>query len=559
MSVIPDAASTDLVFCQIGASSCLPGELLAEILERIPLPIVVDRPTDGVFLNTTARSLWLTTGDDSADLPVMVDAKVHSLLTLPSVAANGAGPTVTPHVRVPGGEQYEANMFRWKRAADSPAWRVVILRPPGDGPAEGGLLADKVNRLKAIVHEFRNTLTAAREALALMHEGAVGELNAGQRRLLDSAREDLEGLGRAMVDLTALWVTQAGVLRMMPRPVDIRRVVEQTTLCAQPVAEKQGISLHVEIGDPSPILTGDHELLVQALRNVVTNALRHTSTGGEIRIRAFVMDAARRGAPDTGYIPETEHSDPSTAEGADESVIIEVYDSGTGIGAADQERVFQAFERGSAEELSLGPPGSGGMGLGLTIARDIAWRHGGTLQVRSAPGNGSCFVFRFPKSETCAQSWMVRVTQQAIEDVRPLGAPLASVLLRFETDSGNPGEGVHPDLLSALQQVAIQNLRPTDTVLAIEGQLLLLIRGSTRPAAYAMIDRVLHSLAEMFRTGRATFGAYHMVFGVAAYPEDGSSPEAILARAAAELSAFSIGAGPGTEERHEQEADDPAG
>jgi len=556
MAAIRDATGAEPSFRKIGASSCLSRELLAEIIERIPLPVAVDFCGDRVFLNAKARSLWLATDVDSSTLLVMVDGKVQPLLALHPVSASDKGPTVVPHVRVPGGGQYQAVMFDWKRPPDALAWRVAILRPIERGSAEGGFLTDKVNRLKAIVHEFRNTLTAAREALAFMHEGAVGELNAEQRRFLSSAMEDLEGLGRAMVDLTSLWVTQAGVLRMMPCPVDIRHIVEQTTLGAQPVAEKQGISLRIEIGDPPPILTGDQKLLVQALRNVLTNAMRHTSAGGEIRVRAFVVDGAKDSAMNSGRASDAE---PWRSFGAEESVVIEVHDSGIGIGPADQERVFEAFERGNSDGSPAGSPHGGGMGLGLAIARDIASRHGGTLHVRSARGEGSCFVFRFPKSETCARSWMVRATQRAIDDVHPLRTPLAGVLLRFDTADGHPEERVHPDLLFALQQVAIENLRPTDTVLAIEGQLLLLIRGSTRAAARAMIGRVVQSLGKMFRTGGATLGECRMVLGVAAYPEDGDSPEAILARAETEATVFPIGASCGTEESHEREADNPAG
>ncbi len=549
-----NALLTDLSLCETITSGRLPRELVDEVLERIPLPIVVHSCADQLFLNAKARSLWRVTDGASSGLPIIVQGEVRSLLTLPPVLANGVESAVLPHVRAPGGQEYEAHVLGSTPSADRPAWRVVVLRPLELEPGEGGLLADKVTRLKAIVHEFRNTLTAAREALAFVHEGAVGELNAEQRRFLGSAMDDIEGLSRAMVDLTSLWVTQAGILRMMPRPVDIRRLVEQTTVCAQPVAEKHGVSLRVEIGDPPPILTGDHELLVQALRNVLTNALRHTSVGGEIWIRAFSADPPWKGVPKTG---RDSYAAPPGDSGTGGAVVIEVRDSGRGIEPGDQERIFWAFERGTSDGSVTGPMGSGGMGLGLTIARDIASRHGGTLHLQSAPGKGSCFVFRFPKSETCARSWMVRTTQQAIEDVRPLGAPLAGILLRFEPDNGDPGGRVHPDLLSALQQIAIQNLRPTDTVLAIEGQLLLLIRGSTRSAAQTMIERVLHSLVEMFRAGRATFGEYRMVVGVAAYPEDGSDPDAILSRAEAELSAFPIGAGPGLEESHEREADHP--
>jgi signal transduction histidine kinase len=529
-------------------SGCLPRELLSEVLEHIPLPVVLHSSSDQLFLNAEARALWRATDADSWNLPVIVDGEVQSVLTLPPAFANGAGSTVLRQVREPGGQQCEAHILRSTHAAGLSAWDVVVLRPLEQGPSAGELLTDKVTRLKAIVHEFRNTLTAAREALALVREGAVGELNAEQRRFLDSALDDIEGLGRAMVDLTSLWVTQAGILRMMPRTVDIGRVVEQTTVGARSIAEKHGVSLRVEVADPPPILTGDHELLVQALRNVLTNALRHTSAGGEIRVRAFSVDARRNGAPTAG---RDSHAAPPGDSGADGVVMIEVHDSGGGIEPGDQERIFRAFERGNSDGSGQGSAGSGGMGLGLTIARDIASRHGGTLHLHSTPGRGSCFVFRFPQSETCARSWMVRTTQQAIEDVRPLGVPLASILMRFESGNGGLEERVHPDLLSALQQVAIRNLRPTDTVLAIEGQLLLLIRGSTRSAAYTMIERILHSLVDMFRAGRAAFGEYRMIVGVAAYPEDGSGPDTILSRAEADLSAFPIGTGRSTEDRHE--------
>jgi GGDEF domain-containing protein len=133
---------------------------------------------------------------------------------------------------------------------------------------------------------------------------------------------------------------------------------------------------------------------------------------------------------------------------------------------------------------------------------------------------------------------MVRATERAIEDVRPLGVPLACVRLRFEADGGDPEERVRSGLLSAAQEFAIQSLRPADTVLAIEGQLLLLMRGGTQSTAYAMLDRVLHALVKMLRAGGATSGECNMVFGVAAYPEDGDNAEAILSRAEAELSAF---------------------
>jgi len=537
MTATHDVTTIDPSACAPNECNCLHRELLGKIFERTPIPIVVDFGADDVFLNCHARALWFTENINCSKLPVIVNGKTQSLLTLPCLPDDGVELVVRPQVRVPEGKEYEVEIFFWKPEADSPSWRIIILQPLDHGFTEGILLTDKVSRLKAIVHEFRNALTAAQEGLALLHEGAVGELNAEQQRFLNSVIEDLESMGRGTVELTSLWTTQAVVLRLMPRPIDMKRVVEQTTLCAQPVAEKSGVSLCVEITEPLPILTGDHKLLVQALRNVLSNAIRHTSTGGEVLVRAFGVQAWNE------HIQKAEHvSNRGQTESniGDESIVIEIYDTGPGIEPADQERIFKPFERGTSTGLSQGSLGSEGMGLGLAIARDITERHGGMLRIRSTTGEGSCFVFRFPISKTCARSWMLRATQQALEDVRPLRAPLAAVLLRFGTDHSNLDEHVHPNVFSAVQQIAIQNLRPTDTVLAIESQLLLLIRGSTRSGAYAMIDRVLHSLTEIERSGGPNFGEYNMVFGAAASPEDGDSAEEILSRAEAELSTFSI-------------------
>jgi hypothetical protein len=226
----------------------------------------------------------------------------------------------------------------------------------------------------------------------------------------------------------------------------------------------------------------------------------------------------------------------STEPGDKEAIVIEIADTGPGVSPIDEDRIFQPFERGTTDEPDSTCAHSG-MGLGLSIARDIATRHGGTLEVLRTEGEGSCFRFRFPKTETQAQSWMIRATQQAIKDVRPLTLPLGCVLLQLRAAQHGQDDRVYPDPLSAIQLVATQNLRPTDTVLAIEGKLLLLVPACTRAAAHAMIDRVLGYTRETARTFRGPFGEEGVAYGVSAYPEDGETAEAILGRAEAEMRA----------------------
>ncbi len=180
------------------------------------------------------------------------------------------------------------------------------------------------------------------------------------------------------------------------------------------------------------------------------------------------------------------------------------------------------------------------MGLGLSIAREIASGHGGTLGLRAASGMGSCFVFEFPESGSCSRAWMLRAVRQAMEEVRPLRGRVACVLLRFERDPSEPQDAIHADTLSIVQQAAIKHLRPSDTVLTIDEQLLVLLKGGTTSAAKAMINRVLHLLVvEKVRTDRSMFQGCRLSYGLATYPEDGESAEAILGCAEAGLRSFS--------------------
>jgi two-component system sensor histidine kinase BaeS len=122
--------------------------------------------------------------------------------------------------------------------------------------------------------------------------------------------------------------------------------------------------LKVTPSDDSPLLFVDPERLEGVLSNLTANALRHTSAGGRVTLSAT---AAPGGAALT------------------------VADTGEGIAAADLPFVFDRFWRGDRARGR-----SAGAGLGLAIARQLVLAHGGTIDVESAPGEGSIFTIRLP-------------------------------------------------------------------------------------------------------------------------------------------------------------------
>ena len=113
-----------------------------------------------------------------------------------------------------------------------------------------------------------------------------------------------------------------------------------------------------------PVFVGP-QLIRQALANLISNAIKYTPAGGRVQVRAASQD---------------------------ESLVVEVEDSGPGIAPEEQKLVFEKFFRGSSPEVRKQP----GSGLGLALARQIVQLHGGQLTLESQPGRGSTFRIVLP-------------------------------------------------------------------------------------------------------------------------------------------------------------------
>ena len=123
------------------------------------------------------------------------------------------------------------------------------------------------------------------------------------------------------------------------------------------------VTLTAHVTPSLPRLRGDRKRLRQVLQNLLDNAVKYSSAGGEVRVRTYSSNGAVR---------------------------IEVSDDGPGIPYEDQRLIFEKFGRSSGSESK---PGTG---LGLFIARSIVEAHGGTLDVESMPARGSTFVLKLP-------------------------------------------------------------------------------------------------------------------------------------------------------------------
>ncbi|MHC8359123.1 ATP-binding protein [Pseudomonas sp. LS2P72] len=205
-------------------------------------------------------------------------------------------------------------------------------------------------------HELRTPVTGMHMAFGLFRERAHFAKDSREADLLDTVNEEMQRLMQLINDLLNFSRYQNGLQKLTLAPCSIEDLLEQARARFTGPAEEQGIDLQVEVQGPLPRLQADQPQLDRVLDNLIDNALRHTASGGQIRLQA-----RRHG----------------------ERVIISVEDNGEGIAYGQQGRIFEPFVQVGRKK--------GGAGLGLALCKEIVQLHGGRMGVYSRPGQGTQF------------------------------------------------------------------------------------------------------------------------------------------------------------------------
>jgi signal transduction histidine kinase len=220
--------------------------------------------------------------------------------------------------------------------------------------------ADRIRRqlLADVSHELMTPLTAIRGYAETLSLQPFAPTTSEGQRAVRIIHEEGERIERLVGDLLDLARFEAGGISLDRETVPVAdlflRVVERHT----PAAEENGVAFETEISEPGLTVAGDAHRLEQALQNLASNALRHTPSGGRVRLSAV----------------ETEGK-----------VRIRVADTGAGIAAEHLPHVFDRFYKADPSRSKSGS------GLGLSIVKAIVERHGGTIAVRSTPGVETVF------------------------------------------------------------------------------------------------------------------------------------------------------------------------
>jgi heavy metal sensor kinase len=225
-------------------------------------------------------------------------------------------------------------------------------------------LAQAVGDMKqfsaALAHELRTPLAAMRgEAeLALLQARSPEDY----RRTLSSQLEELDRLARLITQLLTLARAEAGEIPVALQTVDLASIANGVVQSLAPVAQARGVAMSSESAGEVRVI-GDAGWLERLLIALIDNAIKFTEPNGRILVRV-AHDGAR--------------------------AILEVRDTGIGIRADVLPHVFERFYQADPSRS-----GAGGAGLGLSLARWIALRHGATIEAASTPGQGTTLLVRF--------------------------------------------------------------------------------------------------------------------------------------------------------------------
>jgi PAS domain S-box-containing protein len=217
--------------------------------------------------------------------------------------------------------------------------------------------------LSTLSHELRTPLTSILGYTRILRKGGSDPGRAV--RALDAIERNSRMQAEIVDDLLDVSRLVAGQLEIEPRPLELSSVVDDAVSAARPAADQKGVALNANRGDGARVV-GDAARLQQAIGKLLDNAIKFTPEGGRVEVKL--------------------------ARGQDEAAVV-VRDTGEGISPEFLPRVFERFRQADSSLTRT----HGGLGLGLTIVRHVAERHGGRVSAHSeGPGQGATFTLTVP-------------------------------------------------------------------------------------------------------------------------------------------------------------------
>ena len=311
----------------------------------------------------TVRIALLAAALLSAPFVLLVQYLRNGQLNAPAVVICATGISILVLMRLVGILRALERLRERERSARADAEQAqMLLALQNDQLVEADKLKDEFVAL--ISHDLRTPLTSIIGYVELSLEDVQPPLDGERRGYLQIVSRSAERLLRLVDDLLFVARLQAGRLILERSQLDLCTIAAQASQEAQPRAEAKQLTLEFSGGSPV-MIEGDKGRLFQLLDNLISNAIKFTPEGGSVEVRAVPWNGV---------------------------AVLEVSDTGIGLGPDEAELVFDRFFRSSRVVAQQVP----GTGLGLFIARAIVDAHAGTIAASTREGGGTTFHVELP-------------------------------------------------------------------------------------------------------------------------------------------------------------------
>lgn len=280
-----------------------------------------------------------------------IDFRTQSLIAVP-MAVKGKVIGVLEAVNKLGGESF----------SEEDVETLSILADQAAVAIHNALLFEQSDLVAEIVHEMRTPLTSIAGYAQMLQRQDIGP---EQRELFaQTIQREAMRMGRLANDFLDLARLESGRTFLAQEEVALEPLIQEALSLLRLQAEEKGVVLQTRLPPSLPVVLGDASRLKQALINLLANAVKYSRAGDSVTVEAQV---------------------------GEREVTVGVIDTGPGISAEAQKRLFQKFYRVSSSEQE-----TVGSGLGLAITRRIVEAAGGRIWVESEPGKGAAFYFTLP-------------------------------------------------------------------------------------------------------------------------------------------------------------------
>lgn len=335
--------------------------------------MIVDKEGRVLMMDPTAEEIVGRQFVDLAGKPIMESLKTEDqMVALAKDLVIPENRPVSDEVQVGGGDEVAAAFRQSLALVQDEHGRLVgtyAVLPYVAKYREAMRLQEEF--ITKITHDLKAPLASICSSLEIISSKLKPKLSSEEAGFLDISLRNSRTLSQMIGEILDFSKIKSGRMTLAPVPTAIETTIREAIEALTPWATTKGLAL--EFRDPEgaarlPDVNADHNRVVQIINNLISNSIKFTEAGGKV-----TLDAALGTEADTGF------------------VVVTVSDTGCGIAQPDQKRIFEKFIQVSAPGVRRE-----GVGLGLSIVKELVTRHKGRLWLESEVGKGTSFHFSLP-------------------------------------------------------------------------------------------------------------------------------------------------------------------